>query len=98
LVAVVTLNLEIVKEWAEKNQIAFDKVYDSQQLESYLKSEFDYLADQNGLNSLERIKMVYISWEKFTIENGLLTPTLKIKRFEARKRFKEQIQQMYSEF
>ena len=45
LVAVVTLNLEMVKDWAEKNHISFDKVYDSQQLESYLKQEFDYLAE-----------------------------------------------------
>jgi len=29
LVAVVTLNLEIVKEWADKNEISIENVYDS---------------------------------------------------------------------
>lgn len=79
LVAIVTLNVEIVKEWADKNEMSIESVYDSQLLEDYLKGEFDEIADKNGLNSLERIKMIYISREKFTVENDLLTPTLKMK-------------------
>lgn len=50
----------------------------------------------NVLFSLQ-IGNVYISTEPFTQENKLLTPTLKLKRPEARKKFEGVIQQLYEE-
>lgn len=43
-----------------------------------------------------KVKNIYIHTEMFSIENGLLTPTLKAKRPELKEFFKEEIDQLYS--
>jgi len=43
-----------------------------------------------------QIRAVYLTCEPWTIENGLLTPTLKIKRHVLEERFADQIRQLYS--
>ncbi|KAF9291154.1 hypothetical protein BGZ88_007048 [Linnemannia elongata] len=49
------------------------------------------------LRGFEMIKRVYLSTDAFTIENGLLTPTLKVKRPQVQKHFEEQIKEMYAD-
>ena len=41
------------------------------------------------------VKQIYITNEPFTIENNLLTPTLKIKSNEIRKKYAKEIADMY---
>jgi long-chain acyl-CoA synthetase len=48
-----------------------------------------------NLASFERIKKARVIVEPFTIENGLLTPTSKLKRNEVRDRYKDIIWEMY---
>lgn len=47
-------------------------------------------------SSLVQVKAVYLHPEQFTIENGLLTPTLKAKRAELKTLFQPQINQLYA--
>lgn len=42
------------------------------------------------------MKDIYVHPEQFTIENGLLTPTLKAKRNELKTLFKSHIDQLYA--
>ncbi|XP_040293319.1 long-chain-fatty-acid--CoA ligase 5 [Bufo bufo] len=51
---------------------------------------------QAGLKSFEQVKDIYVHPEMLTIENGLLTPTLKAKRAEVAKYFKSQMDDLYS--
>ncbi|VDM44927.1 unnamed protein product [Toxocara canis] len=51
---------------------------------------------KGGLQSFEQVKDIYVSPERFSIENGLLTPTLKGKRPNLKAHFSEQIERMYS--
>lgn len=48
------------------------------------------------LPSHEQIKDLRVALEEFTLDNGLLTPTLKVKRKEVEKRFAQLIEEMYS--
>ncbi|KAL9931287.1 hypothetical protein V8E36_009797 [Tilletia maclaganii] len=48
------------------------------------------------LNGFEIIKGLHLSAEPFSVENGLLTPTFKVKRPEAKKYYSEQIKKLYA--
>uniref|UniRef100_A0A663MQQ7 Long-chain-fatty-acid--CoA ligase n=1 Tax=Athene cunicularia TaxID=194338 RepID=A0A663MQQ7_ATHCN len=54
------------------------------------------LGREAGLKSFEQVKDLYIHTEMFSVENGLLTPTLKAKRAELVKLFQKQIESLYS--
>ncbi len=47
------------------------------------------------LNLVEKIKKFFLINEEFTIENGMLTPTLKLKRKEIIKNYKHQLENLY---
>jgi long-chain acyl-CoA synthetase len=47
------------------------------------------------LPNQEQIRDLQVLWEDFTQDNGLLTPTLKVRRREVEKRFKDVIDEMY---
>uniref|UniRef100_A0A4W5K043 Arachidonate--CoA ligase n=1 Tax=Hucho hucho TaxID=62062 RepID=A0A4W5K043_9TELE len=54
------------------------------------------LGKDSGLKSFEQVKDITLYTEMFSIQNGLLTPTLKAKRAELRNYFREQIDKLYS--
>lgn len=41
-------------------------------------------AKEGGLKGFEKAKDIYIHSEPFSVENGLLTPTMKLKRYQAK--------------
>ena len=47
------------------------------------------------LSKIEKIKKFFTINEKFSIENGMLTPTLKLKRFKIINKFKKEFEKMY---
>ncbi|KXB98323.1 MAG: hypothetical protein AA908_02715 [Chlorobi bacterium NICIL-2] len=51
---------------------------------------------QRDLAKYERVRRIAMLAEPFTVENGLLTPTLKVRRKEVLARFAEQIERLYS--
>ncbi|XP_029311553.1 LOW QUALITY PROTEIN: long-chain-fatty-acid--CoA ligase 5 [Cottoperca gobio] len=58
-------------------------------------SDMTELGKEAGLKSFEQVKDMYLHPEQFTIENGLLTPTLKAKRAELKALFQPQIDKLY---
>ena len=48
-----------------------------------------------NLSKVEKIKKFMIVEEQFTIENGLMTPTLKLKRYKIINKFKNQLEKLY---
>jgi long-chain acyl-CoA synthetase len=48
-----------------------------------------------SLTLVEKIKKFVLINEEFTIENGMLTPTLKLKRKEIIKNYKQQLENLY---
>lgn len=57
----------------------------------------DDIARKSKFNSFERVRNVYLDIDPVTVDNGLLTPTLKLKRPQAAKAFATEIAQMYEE-
>ncbi|MEI8135646.1 MAG: AMP-binding protein, partial [bacterium] len=53
---------------------------------------------QKPLASYERIRRFALMPEQFSVENGMMTPTLKIKRKEVEKRYADLIESLYKDF
>jgi len=68
----------------------------SQATERFLLQELQKTGKLGGLSSLEQVKAVKICTEPFTLENELLTPTMKTRRPMLRRHFKNEIQLMYA--
>ena len=48
-----------------------------------------------NLSLVEKVKKFKIITEEFTIENGMLTPTLKLKRKKILERYKADLEKLY---
>ena len=58
-----------------------------------IKEEIEKI--NNNLSKIEKIKKYFLINEKFSIENGMLTPTLKLKRFKIIQKYKNSIEKLY---
>jgi len=58
-------------------------------------AEYTKLCKAAGLKGFEAPKAVYVTPDLFSVENGLLTPTFKVKRKEAHAAFKDPIEKMF---
>jgi len=45
---------------------------------------------------VEKIKKIQLIDENFSIENGLLTPTMKVKRKKVTEKYKKELENLYS--
>ncbi|KAH0047887.1 acetyl-CoA synthetase-like protein, partial [Aureobasidium melanogenum] len=59
--------------------------------------ELDKIGKKNKFNSYERVRNVRLMVEPFTVDNELLTPTLKLKRPQTAKKYRTTIDEMYTE-
>ena len=59
------------------------------------KIKFIVEKTNNNLSVIEKIKKFILINEEFTIDNGMLTPTLKLKRKEIIKFYKQQLENLY---
>ncbi|KAF2145971.1 uncharacterized protein K452DRAFT_283264 [Aplosporella prunicola CBS 121167] len=59
--------------------------------------ELDKVGKKNKFNSYEKIRSLRLLIDPFTIENELLTPTLKLKRPQAAKKYRDLLDQCYEE-
>ena len=58
-----------------------------------IKKEIEKI--NNNLSRIEKIKKYFLIHDKFSIENGMLTPTLKLKRFKIIQKYKNSIEKLY---
>ncbi|KAL1311150.1 hypothetical protein AAFC00_001352 [Neodothiora populina] len=65
-------------------------------LKAVLK-DLDRVGKKNKFNSYERVRAVRLMLDPFTIENELLTPTLKLKRPQTAKKYRNVLDEMYAE-
>ncbi|KAG6889706.1 hypothetical protein C0992_004335 [Termitomyces sp. T32_za158] len=53
-------------------------------------------AKRNGLKGFETIKRIHLSLNAFSVEDGTMTPTMKIRRKDAYNKFKKELDGLYS--
>ncbi|XP_076855443.1 long-chain-fatty-acid--CoA ligase 5 isoform X3 [Brachyhypopomus gauderio] len=99
LVAIAVPDPDILPAWAEKIGVkgSLQELCKNQQIKKAVLSDLIKLGREAGLKSFEQVKNLHLHPEQFTIENGLLTPTLKAKRSELTHFFKDQITSLYAD-
>lgn len=106
LVGVFGVNPETFAPWASKllgspvaesDVAALEAAAKHPTVKTELLKIFDKIGTKAKFNGYEKIKNLLLAVEPFTVENELLTPTLKLKRVHAGRAFKDEIAQMYAE-
>ncbi|XP_053735911.1 long-chain-fatty-acid--CoA ligase 1-like isoform X1 [Synchiropus splendidus] len=99
LVAVVVPDPDFLSTWTKKTlglEGSFNDLCINQEVKAAILTDMVQLGKAAGLKSFEQVKAIYIHKEQFSVNNGLLTPTLKAKRNEMRLFFKPQIEELYA--
>ncbi|KAM7381246.1 hypothetical protein PAMA_012206 [Pampus argenteus] len=98
LIAIVVPDPEVLPTLAKNLncQGAVEELCKNMEIKKAILSEMTKLGKEAGLKSFEQVKDIYLHPEQFTIENGLLTPTLKAKRVELKNLFQPQIDNLYA--
>ncbi|CAF2518985.1 unnamed protein product [Rotaria sp. Silwood2] len=98
LVAIVLLNDDYVKQWAKTEGYNVDTIMSSElnaKLKQIILDDMIREGKKRGLMSYEQVKAIEFIKEAFTIENGLLTPTFKARRYAVEKKYKQLFQMIY---
>ncbi|XP_053894215.1 long-chain-fatty-acid--CoA ligase 6 isoform X5 [Malaclemys terrapin pileata] len=98
LVGIVVPDSEVMPGWARKRGFegTYAELCKNTELTQAIMEDMVRLGKEGGLHSFEQVKTIYIHSDMFSIQNGLLTPTLKARRRELRDYFKKQIEELYS--
>ncbi|WP_338538377.1 long-chain fatty acid--CoA ligase [Janibacter terrae] len=94
--ALITLDEEAIKPWAEANGLegaSYTEIVSSLQAREMVQGYVDQL--NAGLNRHEQIKKFHILGRDLTVEDGELTPSLKLRRKVVAEKFKGDIEEMY---
>ncbi|NWY44131.1 ACSL1 ligase, partial [Sylvia atricapilla] len=98
LVGVVVPDPDTLHNWAKKKGFegSYQELCRNKDVKKYILEDMVRVGKESGLKSFEQVKDIVLHTEMFSIENGLLTPTLKAKRPELRKYFQSQIDELYA--
>uniref|UniRef100_A0A670Y750 Long-chain-fatty-acid--CoA ligase n=1 Tax=Pseudonaja textilis TaxID=8673 RepID=A0A670Y750_PSETE len=98
LVGIVVPDEETLPALAENLGIkgSFEDLCKNSVMKNAVLMEMNNLGKEAGLKTFEQVKYIYLHPELFTVENGLLTPTLKSRRPDLVKCFRSQIDALYA--
>ncbi|XP_071263036.1 long-chain-fatty-acid--CoA ligase 1a isoform X4 [Salvelinus alpinus] len=98
LVGIVVPDPDFLPGWAKKKGIegSYLEMCASKELKNAILMDILRLGKEGGLKSFEQVRDISLHTEMFSVQNGLLTPTLKAKRTDLRSHFREQIDLLYA--
>lgn len=91
--ALIQINFEFVNEWAKRKGYTINDVSSDVKLIDRIQEEVDEHNQKFG--KWEQIKRFEITPDEWTIDDGLLTPTLKMKRKNIRNKYKDLYDKIY---
>ncbi|MFM9843340.1 MAG: AMP-dependent synthetase/ligase [Dongiaceae bacterium] len=95
LVALLIPEMEFARRWARENKVA-GEIADWVALEPFRKAMAAAVERVNkSLSNLEKIRRFTLAAEPFTIENEMLTPSMKIRRHKIRERHGAALDALY---
>ncbi|XP_057552193.1 long-chain-fatty-acid--CoA ligase 1 isoform X3 [Hippopotamus amphibius kiboko] len=98
LIAIVVPDVETLGSWAQKRGFkgSFEELCRNKDVKKAILEDMVRLGKDFGLKSFEQVRGISLHPELFSVNNGLLTPTMKAKRPELRNYFRSQIDELYS--
>jgi long-chain acyl-CoA synthetase len=95
LVALIVPDLQLARDWAKRHGKPSDPVglVGDADFRKHIGEAVDRV--NRGLSGIERVRKFALIAEPFSVENAQLTPTLKIRRHEIRKRHGESLEELY---
>ena len=91
-------NFALLEEWARTNNISFSS---RAELVAHPRVQALYEEIVEGINQnlarFEKLKRVLLVADEFTSDNGVLTPTLKLRRRVIEDRYRQQIDDLYAQ-
>jgi long-chain acyl-CoA synthetase len=95
LVAVVVPNADFLKEWSKRNG-KNGKLCEAANDAALLKELHEAVERINAsLSVIERVRRIIVAPEAFTIENEMMTPTMKLRRHVITDRYREKLESLY---
>ncbi len=91
---------DTIKHWAISKGFSgksVDELVKDEAFRKFVAKSLEEHGKSNGLKGFECVKNVHLDMSAFTVENNLLTPTFKLKRFEAKLYYKAHIDALYAE-
>ena len=95
LVAIIVADREYAKQWAKEHNKEFDiiKLNQDQDFIKMIKNTTERINE--NLNVTEQVRKFLLIDEEFTIENDMMTPTLKVRRFKVKEKYQNKLEQLY---
>jgi long-chain acyl-CoA synthetase len=94
-VALIVVEVPEMKKWADAN--GGGDAINNPAFKKHVHDSMMQLAVTNKFSSLEKPRDITLMLDPFTPENGLMTPTFKLKRNVVRDKFRPEIDAMYAE-
>jgi long-chain acyl-CoA synthetase len=96
--AICILNEPGVKEWCSRHDIEFTTIEEMAQNQQVRDRVWKDVEKANsGFGQWEKVKKIIIDTEEFSVDNGCLTPTFKVKRKPILAKYEKQIEELYAE-
>ncbi|GIX87467.1 hypothetical protein CDAR_30822 [Caerostris darwini] len=97
LVAIIVPDKEVLVSWCKEKGVqgTWEQICRNKSVKELILNDITHLGKKAGLKSFEQVKDIYVHSEMFSVDNGLLTPTLKTKRPDCKKCFIDIIESMY---
>ncbi len=95
--ALIVPDMDYVRQWASERGLSLtesDRASSSEDLHRAI--EADLTRRQREISKYERVRRFRILSEPFTVDNGLMTPTLKVKRKAVAERYASIIEELYA--
>ena len=96
LVALLIPDTDFVREWSESN-LSHPEDLSNLMANAEFRAAMGRVLERvnSQLNPIERVRRFVLSSEELTIENEMMTPTLKIRRHIVRENFSDQLEALY---
>lgn len=81
----------------DEADLDFPSMCRSEVVRGVVFEEMDKIASNSSLMGFEKVKNIHLDSEAWTVENGMLTPTMKLKRDHSKNHYKTVIDKLYQE-